>query len=125
MTDADPDAPQRSLEQIVVVERHRTVSVPVDTIDWLQADGKYVVLHVGGEKHYVRGALSTFEQRLSPSRFARLHAAAIVNLDRIAEMRPTGGGDFTIVLQSGDTVALGRRYRARLPDLFGRLRSRS
>lgn len=119
----DVDAARPSLERILVEERHRAFFVPAQTIDWLEADGNYVVLHVGTTKHYVRGALSTLERRLSPTRFARVHRSAIVNLDRIAEMRPVGRGDYTVVLQSGETVALSRRYRARLPELFGRLRS--
>ncbi len=118
----DIDAARPELTRILVEEHHHSVFVPVETIDWLEADGKYVVLHVGHVKHYVRAALATLERRLPGSQFARLHRSAVVNLDHIAEMRPVGRGDFTIVMASGDTVPLSKRYRARLPELFGRVR---
>ncbi len=105
---------------ISVKERSRTYVVPFDTIDWVQVDGKYVVLHVGADRHYVRGSLPKVDVQLPANMFAQVDRDAIVNLAGIAELRPTGNGDYTIVMKSGAEVALGRRYRSRLPELFGR-----
>lgn len=107
---------------IRITERRRTYVVPFDAIDWVQVDGKYVVLHEGSERHYVRGSLPKVDAQLPADRFAQVDRDAIVNLDRIAELRPVGQGDFTIVMTSGAEVGLSRRYRSRLPELFGRLR---
>jgi len=115
----DPDG------EIVVKASGRPLRVPMSDIDCLQVDGKYVVLHVGGARHHVRAVLGSFEERLPASDFARVHRDAIVNLNRITELRRVGTDDFAIVLSSGDEVRLGRRYRSRLPELFGRARSQS
>jgi two-component system LytT family response regulator len=113
------------LDRILVEERHRTFLLPIDEIDWLEEDGKYVVLHAGNERHYVRVALRSLEQRLPADRFAQLNQSAVVNLDRIVQLRPGDHDQFTVILTTGDEVSLSRRYRARLPELFGRARSPS
>lgn len=111
-----------SSQEILVKASGRPVRVPIAEIDSLHVDGKYVVLHVGDARHHVRAVLDSFEERLPARDFARVHRDAIVNLNRITELRRIGTDDFAIVLSSGGEVRLGRRYRARLPELFGRAR---
>jgi len=80
-------------------------------IDWIEANGNYVRLHVGTASHMIRDTIASVERSLPPSRFARIHRSAIVNLDRVAEMRQWSSGDYIVILTNGARLKLSRSYR--------------
>ena len=92
-----------------VVRIVRTVDV-----DWWEADGNYVRIHVGATSHLVRMTLTAIESQLDPDRFTRIHRRYIVNLDRIVEIQPWFAGDAVIVLSTGAKLRLSRTYRSAL-----------
>ncbi len=106
------------VERILVKRDDRSYFVAADEIDWIEAADNYVKLHTRGGSHLVRGTLAGLEGRLDPSRFVRISRSAVVNLDRIAELRPWSHGDRIAVLRDGTELTLSRRYRKRLAELF-------
>ena len=88
-------------------------------IDWVAADGNYVRIYAGAEKPLYRSTLSEFESRLDPRKFVRIHRSAIVNLDRVLELREVSRGDYVVILKSGAKLKLSRARRARLEQLLG------
>jgi len=88
--------------------------VPVDDIDWVEAYGNYVRLHVGKGVHLIRETLGNIERKLDPNRFARVHRSSIVNLDRVARMDLWGAGDYIVLLKDGTRLKLSRWYRSRI-----------
>ncbi|HEX2210685.1 MAG TPA: LytTR family DNA-binding domain-containing protein, partial [Longimicrobium sp.] len=100
--------------RLLVKNGERMFFVPVEKIDWLEAEGNYVRLHCGREAHLVRGTLSGMEEQLDPRRFTRIHRSTIVNLDRVKEVRPWFAGDYLVKLHDGAELRLSRRYRDHL-----------
>ena len=88
--------------------------VPVDDVDWIEAYGNYVRLHVGKGVHLIRETLGNMERKLDPNRFARVHRSSIVNLDRVARMDLWGAGDYIVLLKDGTRLKLSRWYRSRI-----------
>ncbi len=88
--------------------------VAVDDIDWVEAYGNYVRLHVGKGVHLIRETLGNIERKLDPARFARVHRSSIVNLDRVARMDLWGAGDYIVLLKDGTKLKLSRWYRSRI-----------
>jgi two-component system LytT family response regulator len=88
--------------------------VAVDDIDWIEAYGNYVRLHVGKGVHLIRETLGNIERKLDPTRFARVHRSSIVNLDRVARMDLWGAGDYVVLLKDGTKLKLSRWYRSRI-----------
>ncbi len=86
----------------------RTVLLPVEDLDWVEADGDYVRLHAGEAAHFVAGRLSALEERLDPAQFLRVHRSLIVRLDRVRELHrdPDGGG--CVVLRDGVRLRVAR-----------------
>lgn len=116
---ADPDpgvAGNRHLERFVVRERDRIRFVPVEEIDWLEADGNYVRLHSGDREHVIRATLSGTLERLDPRRFVRIHRSWAVNVERIAEVQPWFGGDYIAILEDGEQLRISRTYKSALLD---------
>jgi two-component system LytT family response regulator len=110
---------RRGPERLMVKSGGRIYFVRIEDIDWIEAAGNYVRLHVANEDHLLRETLSALEKRLDPARFVRIHRSTIVNLDRIREIQPAFHGDYVIVLQDGKELALSRSCRDRLEESLG------
>lgn len=110
--------PEARLERLVVRKRNREFILNVDDIDHIEADGNYVIVHAGGETYRLRESLEGLASRLGVERFARVHRAHAVNIDRIREIQPWDHGDYRILLKDGSFVNFSRRYRSRLSHLF-------
>jgi two-component system LytT family response regulator len=103
-------------ERIVVKSGSRIIVVRSGSIEWIEAQGDYVMLHILKSGHLVRETMSAIEKRLDPRRFARIHRSAIVNLDFIRELRPMWGGDYRVFLENGTQLTLSRNYRSGVRD---------
>lgn len=103
------------LDRIAVPIGRRTIFVRTVTVDWIEADGNYLHLHVGRQQYVIRSGLGILEGQLDPAQFARVHRSAIVNLDRVQELRTVAPGEYRIVLADGTELAVSRGYRDRLP----------
>jgi two-component system LytT family response regulator len=105
------------IERLVVSTAASELVIPVADIDWISADDYYACLHVGAKDYVLRESLSSLEARLDTRRFARIHRSAIVQLDRVRELRTTLRGD-EVVLRNGSRVPVSRRKRGVLEDLL-------
>jgi two-component system, LytTR family, response regulator len=117
LDDAESTRPQRA-ERILVESGERVLLIAVEKIDRIESVRNYVRLKVGSDVYRVRGTLTRFERRLDPVKFVRISRSEIVNLDRIAELRPWSHGDYVVVMRDGSQTRLSRRYREGL-DRFG------
>jgi two-component system LytT family response regulator len=97
----------------------RVVILKSGDIDWIEAAGVYVELHVGRKVYLHRAALADMEIQLDPTRFVRVHRSALVNLDRIKELAPRTHGEFSVMLLDGTELKLSRGYRHRVEELLG------
>jgi two-component system LytT family response regulator len=88
-------------------------------VDWLETDGNYIRLHVGGTSHLLRMTAAAIEPQLDPRAFIRVHRRYIVNVDRIVEVQPWFAGDAILVLRNGAKLRVSRTYRERLHARLG------
>jgi two-component system LytT family response regulator len=88
-------------------------------IDWIEADRDYVSVHVGAKTWLLRETVSALELRLALSGFVRIHRSALVNAERVKELRPQEKGEYTVVLNDGTELKLTRNYRAAVERLVG------
>lgn len=114
-----PPEPIDRPDRFLVRKLGREFLVQATDIDWLQASGNYVNLHVKGRAYPLRSTIAGIETRVDPRRFARVHRSYIVNLDRIASIEPLETGDARLHLTDGNVLPCSRRYRATLRGLAG------
>ena len=107
------------LDRLVMKDERKVWFVPVKTIDWIEAEGKYVNVHVGRDSHLLRESLTALENKLNPRLFARIHRSSIVNVERIKELQPWFHGDYRVILNNGTELILSRTYRKRFQELIG------
>lgn len=111
---------RRRADRIAVRDGDRLFFVTVDDVDWFEAAGNYVRVHVGSTVHQVRGTLAALGDTLDSARFVRVHRGTIVNVDRIRELKPWFTGDYLLLLKDGTELRLSRTYRDHLQAaLFG------
>lgn len=112
-----PDFPER----LVIKTSGRVVFVKVEDVEWVDAAGNYVKLHVGGgESHLLRETMAGLEERLDPKKFLRIHRSTIVNVDRIRELQQQFHGDYVVILDNGQRLTLSRSYRDKIQELLDR-----
>lgn len=88
-------------------------------IDWVEAAGVYVNLHVQNKEYLYRTSLGAVTKRLDPFRFVRIHRSSVVNLKSITQLEPTSHGEFEVVLKDGTRLVLSRHYRAEVERRLG------
>jgi two-component system LytT family response regulator len=111
-------APRR--DRLVIKSSGRIYFVRIQDIDWCEASGNYVRLHIGPQTHLVRGTMSHLESQLDPAQFVRIHRSAIVNVERIQELRSSFNGEYQITLTDKTRLTLSRGYREGLQTRLGK-----
>lgn len=110
---------RRYLDRIAARGHRRTVVFDVAEIVWIEAADNYVRFHTDQGVHLSRRRMRDLEAVLDPARFARVHRSAIVNLNRVRELRPLGDGDQEVLMDTGKRLTLTRSYRAAFEGRFG------
>jgi two-component system LytT family response regulator len=110
----------RGRDRLVVRTPERAIFLRTETIDWIEAAGKFVHLHVGRTTHALRESMAELEQELDSARFLRISRSVIVNLERIQEVQPWFQGDYVLILADGTRLTSTRGYRDNMRRLLGR-----
>jgi two-component system LytT family response regulator len=116
---AQPPAPERR-DRLVIKSSGRIYFVRTRDIDWCEASGNYVRLHVGAQTHLVRGTMAHIESQLDQAQFVRIHRSTIVNVDRIQELHSSFGGEYVVLLHDKTRLTLSRGYREGLQTRLGK-----
>ena len=104
-------------DRISVRRGSRVLLLDPGEIVWFEAEDTLVFARTAAGRFLVDRTLSELERELE-GRFFRAHRSCLVNLGRIAEIRPADAGACTIVCPGAGTVALSRRQARRLREIF-------
>ena len=107
---------QPRTDRLVVKSGGRLFFLRADEIDWVEAAGNYVRLHVGSTSYLLRETMNAIEGRLDPEKFFRIHRCRIVNMERIQELQPWLNGEYAVMLRTGTRLTLSRGYREKLQE---------
>ena len=105
-------------QRLWIRSRGQVLIVNVTEIEWVEADAKYSCLHTRDATHRLRESISRIEARLDPTRFARIHRSAIVNLDRVVGVFSSDGSP-SVVLKDGTRIPMSRSHKLRVLELAG------
>lgn len=111
--------PDPLFDRLVIKSGGRAFFLRIAAVDWIEAYGDYVRLHVGAQSYLLRRTMNEMEARLPVRDFARTSRSAIVNLDRVRDLEPASRGDLLVRLTTGCELKLTRVYRERLELLLG------
>ena len=106
-------------ERFLVRKLGRDFLVAAADIEWLQASGNYVNLHVRGHDYPLRSTMAAIEARLDPAAFVRVHRSYLVNLGRVVSIEPLDSGDARVHMDDGSVLPCSRRHLSALREAVG------
>jgi two-component system LytT family response regulator len=118
MVSREPEREQW-LDRLVVKAAGTTQFIRVADVEWIEAAGVYVTLHVGTKEVLYRAALNDLAKKLDPMRFVRVHRSATVNIESVLRLEPISHGEFEVVMKGGTRAKISRTYRVALEKRLG------
>jgi len=113
-------APDQHLDRIVVRDGSRVQIIPVNKLDYAEAQDDYVALHSEKKSYLKQQTISSLETALDPARFVRVHRSYIVNIERISKIEPYTKDTRVVLLSDGSQIPVSRAGYARLKELLER-----
>jgi DNA-binding LytR/AlgR family response regulator len=114
---ATPDAAHE--DGLWVPTRSGAVFVPVETIDWIEAQRDYVMLHTPTRSHIVRLSMRALEEKLDPAQLIRVHRSAFARPSNVVEVQRMGKTINALVLRDGAIVQVGPNYAKAVAERLG------
>ena len=104
------------LSRVLVRDQGRIFPINVDAIEHLRSDTKYTALAVKGKSYLVRLPIVTFEQKLDPAKFVKLHRSCIVNLDFVESLTPDENSQLVARMTDGTLITANRDVSRKLRE---------
>jgi two-component system LytT family response regulator len=106
------------LERILVRDRGQVHIVPVDSVDYVEAQDDYIAIHFDGRMLLKTQRLSDLEAQLDARRFVRVHRSFLINLERLKSIERPSKDSQVAVLASGVQIPISRAGHDRLKTLM-------
>jgi two-component system LytT family response regulator len=106
-------------QRIVVKDGTKIHVIPLEKLDYVEAQDDYVALHSAGKSYLKQQPIAELESALDPARFVRIHRSAIVALDRVARIEPYGKESRIAILSDGARLPVSKAGYARLLEAMG------
>lgn len=116
---AGPGAAPAHEDGIWVPTRTGSVFVPTETIDWVEAQRDYVMLHTATRSHIVRISMRALEDKLDPAQLMRVHRSAFARPGNVVEVQRMGRTINALVLRDGAIVQVGPNYAKAVAERLG------
>lgn len=105
-------------DRLAIKDGSSITFVPIKNIDWIDAAGDYMCVHVEGATHIMRTTMKELESKLDPSIFQRVHRSTIVNLRRVEKVSSHINGEFHLTLSCGSSLKMSRSYKEKVKHFF-------
>jgi two-component system LytT family response regulator len=109
-------APGQKAERVVVRDGTKVHLIPVNQLDYAEAQDDYVALHSGGKSYLKQQTISSLEDSLDSRKFVRVHRSFVINLERVAKIEPYTKDTRLAVLGDGTRIPVSRAGYLRLKE---------
>jgi two-component system LytT family response regulator len=93
--------------------------LPVDRIDFVEAQDDYLSFVSGGKRQRKQQTMADIEAQLDRTRFVRIHRSFLLNVERLARIEPYAKDSWLAVLADGTRLPVSRTGYSRLKELIG------
>jgi len=105
-------------ERVLIRDGANVHVLPVDKIDYVEAQDDYVAFKSDGKQYLKDQTLGAVETTLDPARFVRIHRSFVLNIDRIAKVELYAKDSRMAILRDGTRLPVSRAGYARLSQLL-------
>lgn len=106
------------LERVLIKEGSRVLVIPVEKIDYIEAQDDYVSFRVEGRSHLKMQRLADLDSMLDQRRFVRIHRSYILNIDRLSKLELYAKDSRTAILKDGTQLPVSRTGYDKLKALL-------
>ena len=106
------------VDRILIREGSKVTVIPVEKIDYVEAQDDYFAVRAAGKKLLKQGTLSRLEEELDPKRFIRIHRSYILNIDRLSKIEPYAKDSRVAILNDGTRLQVSRAGYTKLKSLL-------
>ena len=110
----------KPVQRILIRDRADVHIIPVDQVDYIEAQDDYLAVRAGGKSRLKEQTLTDLEQTLDPTCFVRIHRRFLLQVDRLARIETTATNSRIAVLTDGSRLPISRSGYRRLSDLIER-----
>jgi two-component system LytT family response regulator len=111
--------PGRTLERVLIRHEGRVHVLPLERIDFIEAQDDYLSFASAGKRLRKQQTMSELETQLDPTRFVRIHRSFILNIERLARIDLYGKDSWLAILADGTKLPMSRTGHAKLKELIG------
>jgi two-component system LytT family response regulator len=106
------------LERVLIRDGPQVHVIPVERIDYVEAQDDYVAFKAEGRTYLKDQTLANVEASLDPGRFVRIHRSYVLNVERIARVELYAKDSRVAILRDGTRLPVSRAGYARLAKLL-------
>jgi two-component system LytT family response regulator len=110
--------PGATLDRVVVRDGAQVHVLPLDKIDYVEAQDDYVAFHVAGKTILKDQTLGDLESRLDARRFVRIHRSYLLNIERLSRVELYAKDSRVAILADGTKLPVSRSGYQRLQALL-------
>lgn len=115
------DGKQEYLDKIAYRKRNETYFIPVDQVQYFEAEGNYISLYSDNfERRLLRKTLNKLEKELDPEHFRRIHRRYIINLDKVVSFAADPQGGYKVFLKNRKALKVSKGYANKIIPLLKR-----
>ncbi len=111
-------APGSFAERVLVKDGAKVSVIPVEKVDYVEAQDDYVAIHAEGKAWLKNETLAELADDLDPARFVRIHRSYVLNLERLARLELYAKDSRVAILHGGQELPVSRAGYARLKELM-------
>lgn len=108
------------LREFWVPHRSELLRIEADQVHRIDAERDYVRLHVADTSYLLLQTIAGLEEKLDPDQFMRIHRSTILRRDAIRGLRHEGLGVWSVELEDGEALRIGRTYLRKVKSIAGR-----
>lgn len=108
------------LDELWIPHRSELIRIAVEDVRQIDAERDYVRLHLADRSYLMLQTIAGMEEKLDPARFIRIHRSTILRRDRIRGLRHDGLGTWSVELDDGALLRIGRTYLPKVKGMAGR-----
>jgi two-component system LytT family response regulator len=106
------------LDRLLIRDRSNVHVIPVDQIDFIEAQDDYVSVHAAGRSYLKEQTLGELEQQLATKGFLRIHRRYLLNVSRLAKIELSQKNSRIAVLKDNTELPISRSGYVKLRDLL-------
>lgn len=112
------DSSREKLERVIVKSGSKINIIPIDKLNWLEAQDDYVMLYTTDGKYLKQKTMKYFEDNLDKAHFIRVHRSFIVRISFIKQVELFEKGSYKLILHDGNKIPVSKSGYAKLKDIL-------